>query len=1179
MRLISLEIKGFKSFADKQVVHFGDNVIGIVGPNGCGKSNIVDAIRWVLGEQKSKELRSDKMENVIFNGTKDRKAGGLAEVTLTFENNKGVLPTEYHIVAIKRVLYRDGESEYRINDVKCRLKDITNLLADTGMGSDSYAIIALGMVDDLLADKENARRRLFEQAAGVSRFKMRKKETLQKLDGTEQDLARVEDLLFEIENNLKSLEKQAKRAKRFFEMKDEYKTEAIQLSIAKVSVFKQEYKAIEVKMRELEDRKAMLEAQMATAEAGMQKDKSANLDKERILGERQRELNSLTGRIRGAENDKKMMAQKNLFVQESGDKLTQRITSNEQKVQQLLDDNERYVAQMTTEQQVLEQWQGQVNEAQAAMDEIRSNHSSLKVEVERSLKEQQTLESQIFESEKKRANATAQSENLRRELGSVDENIAKRKKEIEEVRPTLRLREDQQEEKEDLIASLQAEEEKRVKQVEKEEQLLEQCKGSLTKINRGLDAKRNEFKLIKNMVDSLEGFPESIRFLSKESNWRSKAPLLSDIIYVKEEVRTAIENYLEPYLNYYVVHNLEEAYQAIQLLEMAQKGKANFFLLDAFKEHVLDIPLVANAQNALGMIEIDKEYASLAQYLLGNVFLSDLPERELLSGNVPSDNLVYLSKKGSLMKRRFAVSGGSVGLFEGKRIGRRKQLELLESEIKELDDKAFELTRQSEETRVKLNSLRNNSKTPVIQQEKGALERILRDIIALRGQVENFQNYLSQAQSRKTEVAGLLEKAEADILQYQQNITELNEAVTSAKSRLSDADSSYREVADRLSAASSLYNQRNIEFIKQQNKLGGVERELGFVKRQLEDTQRQLQLDKDALAQSQSELQHVATDLKTLDEDLANMYEQRKVAERLLREAETEFYAARAALNALEDGTRGLTKAHQETFMALGQMQTDHTAVKLQMTSLNERLQVEFGVNINEIINMEPPEGFDMKAAESRVEQMRMRLANYGEINPMAVEAYDEMKERFDFITQQRADLWAAKESLLATITEIEQKATSQFMDAFDRVRTNFHEVFRSLFTEEDTCDLVLTDPEHPLESDINIIAKPKGKRPLTINQLSGGEKTLTATALLFSLYLLKPAPFCIFDEVDAPLDDANIAKFNKIIQKFSDNSQFIIVTHNKATMASVDVMYGVTMPTQGVSRVVPVDLRAFAVN
>ncbi|MEO1713415.1 MAG: AAA family ATPase, partial [Bacteroidota bacterium] len=382
MKLKTLEIKGFKSFANQTAIHFDENVIGIVGPNGSGKSNIVDAIRWVLGEQKSKELRLDQMSSVIFNGTKKRRASGLASVSLTFENTKNLLPTEYHTVTISRLLYRSGESEYRLNNVPCRLKDITSLFLDTGIGSNSYAIIALGMVDDILQDKENARRRMFEQAAGISKYKTRKKETLNKLKSTTADLERVEDLLFEIEGNLSALEKQAKRTKRYFELKAQYKELSIQLAILKSSVIKSRQQEVNKQLQEQEDQNREMEIQVRQFEAQLEKEKKANLDKEKALSDRQRDLNQVVGKLRQMENEKQILKQKVEFADQNEQKLRIQLQQAEHKITHLQEEIEIYSQKVSTEKREEAKLEDDLVAVEEKMAEVKGEHGSLKADLD-----------------------------------------------------------------------------------------------------------------------------------------------------------------------------------------------------------------------------------------------------------------------------------------------------------------------------------------------------------------------------------------------------------------------------------------------------------------------------------------------------------------------------------------------------------------------------------------------------------------------------------------------------------------------------------------------------------------------------------------------------------------------------------------------------------------------------
>lgn len=1179
MRLVSLEVKGFKSFADKQVVNFEGNVLGIVGPNGCGKSNIVDAIRWVLGEQKSKELRSDKMENIIFNGTKNRKQSNLAEVSLTFENNKGILPTEYNMVTIKRILYRDGESEYRLNDVKCRLKDIATLLSDTGIGSDSYAIIALGMVDDLLNDKENARRKLFEQAAGISKFKLRKRETLQKLESAQQDLARVEDLVYEIEQNLKVLEKQAKRAKRFFEMKEEYKELSVDLTVIRLSGLKKDYKHLEKLIGEAEATMLELDALQNKLEAALQHEKSQNIEVEILLSEKQKELSAVVGRIRGLENDKKMLAQKQLFVQENGNELGQRISLAENKVKELQNDEYKLEDSVKLEEAILKSLNRDLEDLKDILDEIRDEHKMLQSDLDANTKKSQAQQDELFEVEKQIAFLNSRAEMLRNDVNSTEANLAKRNEEYENLLEQKKNADERQSKQEILLQELENEELKRSKALEAAEHLQVQYREENVKNNRQLDQKRNEFKLLKSMVDNLEGFPESIKYLSKESNWKVKAPLLSDLIYVKESYRSAVENFLEPFLNYYVVETLSEAVEAIEMLDSNNKGKANFFIMNELESKELHSPFVEQATPAISVIEISDNYRTLINHLLHNVFISELGNAETLKHLLTKTNpeLVLLSKTGSFIKRPNALFGGSVGLFEGKRIGRKKNLEVLEAEIKQLEEHALQVQRHLDKVNQEINQLKQNNKSPEIRQAKDLLDRILRDSFGLKNQLDNHLTFQTEAQIKidtaNTEVETIYEQLDKLDIEAQ-NFQKL---LSATKNDIAQKDYSFKHIAERLTLSNSNYNQKNIEFIRQQNKISGITRELGYVKQQAEQTLAQLTNDTNQLQKSDSELKNSVIELRNINEDLVKDYENRKIAEKNLQTSEQNFQEARKHIVKIEEELRQANRKKQDHIQHSSTQQQKFSEIKLEINTINERIQVEFNLSVNDLINREPNPELDKKELTERVETMRQRIYSYGEINPMALEAYEEMKERYDFIQQQREDLTNARNSLQETIAEIESKATELFTNAFDQVRANFQIVFRSLFTEDDSCDLILSDPDNPLDSHINIIAKPKGKRPLTINQLSGGEKTLTATALLFSLYLLKPAPFCIFDEVDAPLDDANIAKFNNIIKKFSNNSQFIIVTHNKSTMASVELIYGVTMDQPGISKVVPVDFRSLA--
>jgi chromosome segregation protein len=1175
MRLKQLDIKGFKSFANDTTINFSEDVIGIVGPNGSGKSNIVDAIRWVLGEQKSRELRLDTMSSVIFNGTKKRKAGGLASVSLTFENTKNLLPTEYHTLTITRMLYRSGESEYRLNGVTCRLKDITSLFLDTGIGSNSYAIIALGMVDDILSDKDDSRRKMFEQAAGISKYKVRKRETLNKLKSTAADLERVEDLLFEINNNLKALEKQARRTKKYFELKEQYKVLSTDLAILKVSALKEKQNELRTKLQKESDAYRQLEVAINQNEAALEKERKANLDKEKALSDRQRELNQLVGNIRAKENDRRMLEQKQQFLQDNTSKLERDIQHAQGRILQLQEDIENYRANLNTEKRVEVQLEEALEKAEEEQEAIKANHGALKSGLDDIVREQQKLEREAFELEKHKAINSNQREGLEQELKRNVDAMANRQQDMLDLNDKMNILEKDIQEKQAAIEAMEKAEEERQVQLEKTEQELEVLNKKRTQVNRSLDAKRNEFKLTKSMVENLEGFPESIRFLStaKTSEWNKDTPLLSDLIYVKEEYRVAIENYLEPYLNYYVVEDLQDAYKAIQLLSKTQKGKANFFLLSAFKDYVPPMALLPDTLQAIDLVETEPIYRNLCAYLLENVLLTD---RDDIQGQLQDNSYVLLSKSGRFIQRRYSVSGGSIGLFEGKKIGRKKNLEVLDSAINKLEREENRLSTQFFNLKSAIENLKAQRTPAQIQQIRKSLSQQLQEKASLTTRLENFESFLQETIKNQDGIQQRIDELTEKNEEISLQLKEKNAQVTLVKERITNTDVNYRQVAEQLSKASSNFNEQNIQFIRQQNKVSALQRELGFREKQLEESRTTIVNNQQALEQAKAEIKEIQTQSDDLTKALQEAYEQRKSRSGLLSEAEQAYFQARGGINELEDELRKLNKKRQDAQILVNSLKDKVNDVKYEISAVAQRLRIEFNVSINDVVNQEPQADMSIAEIEVKVDRLRGRLENYGEINPLAVQAYDEMKERSDNITQQRDDILKAKEDLEETIKEIEETATVQFIEAFEKARLYFIDVFRSLFTEDDTCDLLLLEPENPLESKIEIVAKPKGKRPQTISQLSGGEKTLTATALLFALYLLKPAPFCIFDEVDAPLDDANIEKFNKIIKKFSKDSQFIIVTHNKLTMAAVDTIYGVYMAEQGVSGVSPVDFRDF---
>ena len=1170
MRLKSLEIKGFKSFADKTIVNFDENITGIVGPNGCGKSNIVDSIRWVIGEQKISSLRSENLESLVFNGSKTRAASGLAEVSLTFENTKNLLPTEFSTVRITRKFYKSGDSEYRLNDVQCRLKDIQNLFMDTGISTDSYAIIALDMVDDLIRDKDNSRRKMLEQAAGISIYKTRKKEAKQKLDATEQDLSRIEDLLFEINNQLKSLENQAKKAEKYHEIKKDYREISIELAKAALEGFNLTYKNLTSSQETETDKIIRLEAEIATEEAQIEQEKLAFIEKERALQSMQYAYNELVQQVRTKEGDKNLAAQriqylgeKEISLQSFLDKSDTQLKGIEESI--IFTDKQVHEEHLALEglMELMQNMRDERDAKRAIVDEKRAKVDELRIDF-------QQLQRAQFDAEKKVAIADTSVQNIERTIHQLEHEVEQRQDQFLSIETDRTVKEKELEEKNISLEQLQAHHDQTKEQIFQSQAVLEELRNELAGENRTLDAKKNEHDLLKSMIDSMEGYPESVKFLHNNKDWNFKAPILSDIIYVKEAYRAAIENILEPYLNYYVVNNLQEGVQAIQLLDTNKKGKANFFLLDIInkKNHTVAATL-SHAINALDVVEVDEQYKHLAQHLLANVFIAE-DESALENKN----GVIIIEKTGKFVKGEYTITGGSVGLIEGKKIGRAKNLEKL---MEQISDQEIIVQTLKSKILAKHNDViafNEDLRESAIKETQKLIQELTNTVISLQNKSENIQGQQSVAKNKLEDYTEQLQNTHSAIQGVREELNQLNEELQMQSNALSAAQEEFKVVEVDLNTVVQQFNEYNITVTRQQSKITSIQQELQFKKNQLGELNTQIANSTIQLAETIENVTTAKKELADIEAVLLSLIKQREADQAALNEADQLYYNLRNHLNEKESALRLRSKEKEQVEHVLTAVKDKLNELKLQLAGTRERLNVEFRIQIEDILDDPRNSETPVEELQERVDRMKKRLENLGEVNPTAIEAYTEMKKRYEFIVEQKTDLVNAKESLMKTIEEVESTANQKFLETFNKVRENFQVVFKSLFTEDDQCDLVLENPENLAETGIDVIAKPKGKRPSSLTQLSGGERTLTATALLFAIYLIKPAPFCILYEVDAPLDDANVSKFTNMIRKFSDNSQFIIVTHNKTTMSTVDVIYGVTMQEPGVSKLVSVDFR-----
>jgi chromosome segregation protein len=1010
---------------------------------------------------------------------------------------------------------------------------------------------------------------MLEQAAGISIYKTRKKEAKLKLDATEQDLARIEDLLFEINNQLKILENQAKKAEKYFEIKKEYREVSIELAKASLEGFNLTFKELNEQHEKETDKRILLETDIAIREAQLEVERVHFIEQEKELHAKQQLFNELVHEVRSRENEKNLAAQRLEHLKEKAISLQDFLKRAEGQIigieesigftTKQIGEEETTFANLNTQ---LEEFRLQVDAKRNTLDEARTSVNNLRLYFQQAQRSQ-------FDAEKKVAIADASIQNLQRAIHQIEEEQKSRDEQLVHLESALAGKGKNIKIRKTDLEQLENQHNTTKDQILQSQLALEGLRQQLADESRKLDAKKNEHDLLKSLIDTMEGYPESVKFLHNNSGWNHTAPILSDIIYVKEEFRAAVENVLEPYLNYYVVNDLREGLEAVHLLDENKKGKANFFLLDKISDSFNETHVPPGTFPAMDVIEVEAAYRNLAQQLLGNVYIAD--DEQALNN---SNGSIILERHGKYVKGDFTLSGGSVGLFEGRKIGRAKNLEKLNEEIANqqfvVDDLRSQIQTRHNEVIAYNEDLRENT----IRETEKEIQQLENELYGLQHRIENLNHSQNQSRQRLQDLQKQLEQTHVSVKAVRNDLATLNDQLNNLTTELQQAETDYHTIEAEYNEISARYNNMNLHVTRQHSKVAALNQELQFKNNQLNELQNQVQNNTQQLGETSVSIDQVALELKAIENALLELMRRREADERILNETDQAYYNLRNQLSARESELRHLVKDKENIEHLLSAIKDKLSDLKLSLAGMKERLNVEFKIHLEDILEEDRKGEVPVEDLQEKAERMKKRMENLGEVNPTAIEAFEEMKKRFDFIVEQKDDLVNAKLSLMQTIAEVESTANQKFLETFNRVRQNFQKVFQTLFTEDDQCDLILENPDNLAETSIDIIAKPKGKRPSSINQLSGGERTLTATALLFAIYLIKPAPFCILDEVDAPLDDANVGKFTNMIREFSDNSQFIIVTHNKTTMSTVDVIYGVTMQEPGVSKLVSVDFR-----
>jgi len=1173
MYLSKIELFGFKSFAHKVRIKFDSGLTAIVGPNGCGKTNVVDAMRWVLGEQKSSLLRSTKMENIIFNGSKNLKPLSLTEVSLTIENTRNVLPIEYSEVTVTRRLYRSGESEFLLNQVSCRLKDILDLFTDTGMGSDAYSVIELKMIEEIISNKSEERLKLFEEAAGITRYKQRRKQTFKLLESASRDLSRVDDILAEVEKKLRSLKLQVRKAEKLRELKKEIREIDLTLSWLAMEEFREKLEPLQLRIREEELLNHACAAKIASEDSRVQSTELLLLQEETTLSERQKRLNESNQRIHALEKQCLHYEEhlKNLATETGRFKAV--ICEKELKIRE----QEILESELMKRKAPCEE---RCSTLHSAFQSLIAEHDQLNM----TLKEQRTqlaLERKLSAEEQSAANQIALTkrtlESKKEYLRTTVERLEIKKMAILENLRTSRTDEKRLSEEITIKTEQITQAKNREKMLRDEQEevtsRIEAIQEALLVQRSSRDKVHNQILLADSVLDNFEGMPEGIGFLEKQKNRKHGMGCLSDLVSLESSYKKAVNAALGESMSYCVCQSLCEAKEGIANLRSSNKGKVNFLVLDLVAPMTDNAyPEIRGAQKTLEVITYPQElHHALLLMLNKSYIVTELETAEALA--LLHRDCSFVTLEGEIFSGKGLLFGGSSKSNEGLRLGKKAERNLLRKELADLE-------KRIEADEAILLQLRNRMASIKVAEQRRVIELLVTE---LGGVEKRFARFEAEQSERTRDEAQTGEEITALLQQQNACEKELNVllpaiSISASKSILSG--NNIRQMQENLTSLETRHHEFGLEVQASQNRY--------------KDSLLELEKLRFNIAACTENRRSLYGEIKKLNSDIETAERKKQISHeasnRIKEELDALLISAAGeqnAVNDLESIYREHQARHHETQAILRDLRRKYE-VGLQLISAlnNDRMQLEHSldhmfteaqVKYNcDLASMAQPDihqPFDRKAAQQKLELLSRQREQFGAVNELALDEYEAEKKRFDFLTEQKEDLLSAEMQLRSTIDEINKTAMEKFDDTFRAVRKNFIGIFRELFDAEDEVDLLIHAGEDPLDAHIEIIARPRGKKPLSIEQLSGGEKALTALSLLFAIYLVKPSPFCILDEVDAPLDDANVTRFIKLLKKFENNTQFIIVTHNKKTMASCQALYGVTMEEEGVSKLIPVRL------
>ena len=1182
MKLKSLEAIGFKSFVDRLHLTFPGGITTIVGPNGCGKSNFVDAVLWAIGERSAKHLRGKLMEDVIFNGTDGRKPLGMAEVNLTFSNEDGLAPKEYEQyseITVTRRLYRSGESEYLINKTPCRLRDITDLFLDTGIGSNGYSIVEQGRVEYLINSNPQDRRFLLEEAAGIAKYKERRRLALMKMEATQQNLLRIQDIIAEVKRQIVTLERQVKRAEEYKIVRKEVKEIEIRFALQEYAELSEKGEAARGYLKALRDRETGISTQTAQKEAFVETKRLEATEEEEKLRSLQQELFELGKKIQRVESEIEFFKreegsfqrQEGQFIEEVRESLhawrgTRRERKRAEQARQGLE------AERHENEEILREWESLFSDFRTTHHELSEELEAEKASLIDTLTELTSLKNRLAHLEERKEDFQKRI----RSNGEESEQVSLRLKRLEEaISEKIKGKE--------LNLSIQSTyQEERIRWEGEVEGLKDVSRRRQTErsvVEEILRQERSRYLSLKELQENYEGYEKGVRSIllrrkEEQEGWKGILGSVADILEPDPKYEIPLEAVLGQRLQYLIVEGEKEGVGAISFLKRESLGRGSFI-----PKEVEWIGLKNRISQGEGgpiplsqFVSVKEGFGTIGAFLIGDVGVVEGWEEAVHWMKKGGGFGTLVTLEGDILESSGVISGGSRGQGLGL-LERRREIRDLEQRVNEKEEECRKASAEEErlQKEIREKEIRLEERREEIQGKGIELLHQERDLEGLNKEISQFLQRMEVLRFEQQQ----LEEEHEDIEKEKREVYAQMETGEATKKEREEQVQLWKKKAEEIGEGTEELGEKITEkkvfLASLEEKQKGLEGQIQNLSESQRTLKEQIFKKVKGIRECRGEATSLRDKIGQWERELEEGLQQHRLKEEILSTQKEKVETLFNEWKEMEASSKYLRRELEEVRQKIHEEEILTSEIQLKLSHLQESMKERYGATLSTSIGASPAE-FPKEEMSKRLAELKSALEGFGEVNLMAIEEYQELKQRHDFLSEQQTDLHQALDSLKKAILRINRTTTKRFLETFHSVNEKFKEVFGRLF-KGGQASLVLLDEEDPSTTGIDIIAQPPGKKLQNIDLLSGGEKALVATALLFGIFMIKPTPFCLLDEVDAPLDDANINRFIELVKEFSKTSQFIMITHNKNTMEAARTLYGITMETPGVSKVVSVRL------